>query len=134
MANVFSQINRYLTSLRNFGADNGHTFYFASPGYTTSKACTGGTAYTITAPVDANGFYYRAVAFSAGGALYYVNPFATATGAAGSAGVSDIECPAQLSLQNADTQTLGTVSAGAQITTFSLLMPVTGTVFMRWYN
>jgi hypothetical protein len=127
-------LNRVLSSLRNFVSDNGHTFYFASPGYACSKALSAATAATFTVPNDVNGVPYKAVSLSAGGNLYYVNCFATATGAVGSNGVSDLEAPAQLSLVNADGQTLGTGAPGTMITSFSLYAPTACTVFMRFFS
>lgn len=125
-----------MSSLRNLRSDNGHTYYFAPPGYCTSVLLVGGVAQIITIPGDSNALTYRGVAFSAQGALFYVNLFRTATGAlaTNTTGYADIECPAQLVIQNADAQIINGVASGAFPLTFSIIAPVACTVFMRWFT
>lgn len=126
--------NRFLNSLISLVSDSGQNFYFASPGFSTGYAITGGAAATaVTVPTG-----YGGAAISAGGALYYVNhngavslggaaATKTATGVAsvGTTGVTDLECPSQLSLTDQNAQ---------PITALSIYAPVTCTVFIRWFK
>ena len=124
--------SRFLDTLGGVNSSNAQNYYFSTPGYCTSQVVTGGAgAVTITVPTG-----YRAVAMSAGGFLYYVNAFTIATGSGSTVttGIADMESPAQLMLTQMDSNTLGTLTTGASITSFTLYCPNTTTVFFRWFK